>query len=120
MRGDELLKAAPPALPEPLDALLEATLFSPKAKSRVSGPTAMELLVIIRHHKTTIFGDARSRALCRSQHLVEGIGPRSPAQQPPYKDDQLPDDSMTPAECGSLAAGPRLRALRPGTRPSCR
>lgn len=80
MPGGKLLKEAPCALPELLGALREARLFFPKAKRRVSRPTAMEVFVMIRH-KITISKEAKELSIMLElKHLMKGIIQWPPAQ----------------------------------------
>ena len=74
----------------------------------------MEVFVMIRRQKTTIFADAKeTNTVYDLKRIVEGILNRTPDEQRLYnKDDQLLEDSKTLAECGftSQNAGPEIPA----------
>ncbi|XP_041501443.1 elongin-B-like [Microtus oregoni] len=69
----------------------------------------MDVFLIIRHHKTTIFTDTKeSSTVFELKRIVK----RPPDEQRLYKDDQLLDDGKTVGECGftRLTAGPQAPA----------
>ncbi|XP_045404445.1 elongin-B-like [Lemur catta] len=73
----------------------------------------MDVFLMIRRHKTTIFTDAKeSSTVLELKRIVEGILKRPPDEQRLYKDDQLLDDGKTLGECGftSRTAGPQAPA----------
>ncbi|XP_051000896.1 elongin-B-like [Acomys russatus] len=68
---------------------------------------------MIRHHKTTIFTDAKeSSTVLELKRIVEGILKRPPDEQRLYKDNQLLDDRKTLGKCGftSQTAQPQAPA----------
>ncbi|KAM7324829.1 hypothetical protein ACRRTK_017134 [Alexandromys fortis] len=61
----------------------------------------MDLFLMMRHQKTTIFTDAKeSSTVFELKHIVESILKQPPDEQCLYKDDQLLDDGKTLEECG--------------------
>lgn len=61
----------------------------------------MDVFLMIRRHKTTIFTDAKeSTTVYELKRIVEGILKRAPEEQRLYKDDMLLDDSKTLGDCG--------------------
>ncbi|KAG7272663.1 hypothetical protein CRUP_008491 [Coryphaenoides rupestris] len=61
----------------------------------------MDVFLMIRRHKTTIFTDAKeSTTVYELKRIVEGILKRSPEEQRLYKDDMLLDDSKTLGDSG--------------------
>ncbi|KAG7459918.1 hypothetical protein MATL_G00215670 [Megalops atlanticus] len=61
----------------------------------------MDVFLMIRRHKTTIFTDAKeSTTVYELKRIVEGILKRAPEDQRLYKDDQLLEDSKTLGDCG--------------------
>ncbi|XP_072312066.1 elongin-B-like [Eucyclogobius newberryi] len=61
----------------------------------------MDVFLMIRRHKTTIFTDAKeSTTVYELKRIVEGILKRSPEDQQLYKDDQLLEDSKTLGDSG--------------------
>ncbi|KAM7324483.1 elongin-B-like [Alexandromys fortis] len=73
----------------------------------------MDVFLMIRRHKTTIFTDAKeSSTVFELKRIIESILKRPPAEQRLYKDDQLLDDGKTLEECGftSLTARPQAPA----------
>ncbi|XP_063285190.1 elongin-B [Pelobates fuscus] len=73
----------------------------------------MDVFLMIRRHKTTIFTDAKeSTTVYELKRIVEGILKRPPEDQRLYKDDQLLDESKTLGDCGftSLTARPQAPA----------
>uniref|UniRef100_A0A671YKD2 Elongin-B n=1 Tax=Sparus aurata TaxID=8175 RepID=A0A671YKD2_SPAAU len=61
----------------------------------------MDVFLMIRRHKTTIFTDAKeSTTVYELKRIVEGILKRTPEDQRLYKDDQLLEDSKTLGDCG--------------------
>ncbi|KAK1794415.1 hypothetical protein P4O66_011299 [Electrophorus voltai] len=61
----------------------------------------MDVFLMIRRHKTTIFTDAKeSTSVYELKRIVEGILKRPPEDQRLYKDDQLLEDSKTLGDCG--------------------
>ncbi|XP_036265814.1 elongin-B [Pipistrellus kuhlii] len=72
---------------------------------------AMDVFLMIRRHKTTIFTDAKeSSTVLELKRIVEGILKRPPDEQRLYKDDQLLDDSKTLGECGFTSQTARPQA----------
>ncbi|XDB64506.1 hypothetical protein AB1E18_017815 [Capra hircus] len=82
--------------------------FQPQgeAKSRRTGScatatAAMDVSLLIRRGKTTIFTEAKeSSTVFELKRLIQGILKRPPDEQQLYKDDHLLDDSKTLGECG--------------------
>ncbi|XP_041519134.1 elongin-B-like [Microtus oregoni] len=73
----------------------------------------MDVFLMIRRHKTTIFTDAKeSSTIFELKRIVESILKRPPDEQQLYKDDQLLDDGKTLGECDftRLTAGPQAPA----------
>ncbi|KAG9264114.1 elongin-B-like [Astyanax mexicanus] len=63
--------------------------------------TEMDVFLMIRRHKTTIFTDAKeSTTVYELKRIVEGILKRPPEEQRLYKDDMLLEDSKTLGDCG--------------------
>ncbi|XP_015231438.1 elongin-B [Cyprinodon tularosa] len=61
----------------------------------------MDVFLMIRRHKTTIFTDAKEcTTVYELKRIVEGILKRPPEDQRLYKDDQLLEDSKTLGDCG--------------------
>ncbi|CAL1587659.1 unnamed protein product [Knipowitschia caucasica] len=82
------LRTAPP--------LLSLCNFSSKHK-----PNIMDVFLMIRRHKSTIFTDAKeSTTVYELKRIVEGILKRAPEDQRLYKDDVLLNDSQTLGNCG--------------------
>ncbi|XP_050811390.1 elongin-B-like [Gopherus flavomarginatus] len=78
------------------------------------GAAGMNVFLMIRHHKTTIFTDAKeSSTVYELKRIVEGILKRPPEEQRLYKDDQLLDDSKTLGDCSftSQTARPQAPAM---------
>ncbi|XP_012680083.1 elongin-B [Clupea harengus] len=74
----------------------------------------MDVFLMIRRHKTTIFTDAKeSTTVYELKRIVEGILKRAPEEQRLYKDDVLLDDSKTLGDCGFTNQTARPQA--PGT-----
>uniref|UniRef100_A0A670Z770 Elongin-B n=1 Tax=Pseudonaja textilis TaxID=8673 RepID=A0A670Z770_PSETE len=70
-----------------------------------------DVFLMIRHHKTTIFTDAKeSSTVYELKRIVEGILKRPPEEQRLYKDDQLLDDSKTLGDCGFTSQTARPQA----------
>ncbi|XP_036620627.1 elongin-B-like [Trichosurus vulpecula] len=71
----------------------------------------MDVFLMIRRHKTTIFTDPKeSSTVFELKCIVEGILKRPPDEQRLYKDDQLLDDSKTLGECGFTSQTARPQA----------
>ncbi|XP_028670768.1 elongin-B [Erpetoichthys calabaricus] len=71
----------------------------------------MDVFLMIRRHKTTIFTDAKeSTTVYELKRIVEGILKRPPEEQRLYKDDQLLDDSKTLGDCGFTSQTARPQA----------
>ncbi|XP_077170946.1 elongin-B [Paroedura picta] len=71
----------------------------------------MDVFLMIRCHKTTIFTDAKeSSTVYELKRIVEGILKRPPEDQRLYKDDQLLDDSKTLGDCGFTSQTARPQA----------
>ncbi|KAG7334614.1 hypothetical protein KOW79_001210 [Hemibagrus wyckioides] len=61
----------------------------------------MDVFLMIRRHKTTIFTDAKeSTTVYELKRIVEGILKRAPEEQKLYKDDMLLEDSKTLGDYG--------------------
>ncbi|KAG5263075.1 hypothetical protein AALO_G00282250 [Alosa alosa] len=61
----------------------------------------MDVFLMIRRHKTTIFTDAKeSTTVYELKRIVEGILKRAPEDQRLFKDEQLLDDSKTLGDYG--------------------
>ncbi|KAF4106756.1 elongin-B-like [Onychostoma macrolepis] len=61
----------------------------------------MDVFLMIRRHKTTIFTDAKeSTTVYELKRIVEGILKRSPEEQRLYKDEQPLEDNKTLGDCG--------------------
>ncbi|KTG00707.1 hypothetical protein cypCar_00015907 [Cyprinus carpio] len=61
----------------------------------------MDVFLMIRRHKTTIFTDAKeSTTVYELKRIVEGILKRAPEDQRLYKDDMLLEDSKTLGDSG--------------------
>uniref|UniRef100_A0A8C8RLZ0 Elongin-B n=1 Tax=Pelusios castaneus TaxID=367368 RepID=A0A8C8RLZ0_9SAUR len=62
----------------------------------------MDVFLMIRHHKTTIFADVKETTTVQElKKIVEGILKRPPEEQQLYKDDWVLDDGdRTLIECG--------------------
>uniref|UniRef100_A0A2K6TFS5 Elongin-B n=1 Tax=Saimiri boliviensis boliviensis TaxID=39432 RepID=A0A2K6TFS5_SAIBB len=64
--------------------------------SRGEAATAIDVFLMIWHHKTTIFRDAReSSTVFELKHIIESILKHPPDEQQLYKDDKLLDDGKT-------------------------
>ncbi|XP_065511365.1 elongin-B [Caloenas nicobarica] len=71
----------------------------------------MDVFLMIRRHKTTIFTDAKeSSTVLELKRVVEGILHRPPSEQRLYKDDQLLDDAKTLGDCGFTSQTARPQA----------
>uniref|UniRef100_A0A8V0X9X5 Elongin-B n=1 Tax=Gallus gallus TaxID=9031 RepID=A0A8V0X9X5_CHICK len=71
----------------------------------------MDVFLMIRRHKTTIFTDAKeSSTVLELKRIVEGILKRPPEEQRLYKDEQLLDDSKTLGDCGFTSQTARPQA----------
>ncbi|TNN70064.1 Transcription elongation factor B polypeptide 2 [Liparis tanakae] len=61
----------------------------------------MDVFLMIRRHKTTIFTDAKeSTTVYELKRIVEGILKRPPEDQKLYKDDVMLNDGQTLGNCG--------------------
>ncbi|XP_032617567.1 elongin-B-like [Hylobates moloch] len=70
----------------------------------------MDVFLVIRRHRTTIFTDAKeSSTVFELKRVVEGILKRPPDEQRLSKD-QLLDDGKTLGECGFTSQTARLQA----------
>ncbi|XP_021099973.1 elongin-B isoform X2 [Heterocephalus glaber] len=79
--------------------------------SELEAATEMDVFLMIRRHKTTIFTDAKeSSTVFELKRIVEGILKRPPDEQRLYKDDQLLDDGKTLGECGFTSQTARPQA----------
>lgn len=89
-------------------------LASATPKMAPSPPASLRCLdvfLMIRRHKTTIFTDAKeSSTVFELKRIVEGILKRPPDEQRLYKDDQLLDDGKTLGECGFTSQTARPQA----------
>ncbi|KAJ8253519.1 hypothetical protein COCON_G00201310 [Conger conger] len=71
----------------------------------------MDVFLMIRRLKTTIFTDAKeSTTVYELKRIVEGILKRAPDEQRLYKDDQLLEDSKTLGDCGFTSQTARPQA----------
>ncbi|XP_032799935.1 elongin-B isoform X2 [Petromyzon marinus] len=72
----------------------------------------MDVFLMIRRHKTTIFTDAKeSTTVLELKRMVGGIVKRSPADQRLYKEETLLlDDSKTLGDCGFTSQTARAQA----------
>ncbi|XP_071988438.1 elongin-B isoform X1 [Engystomops pustulosus] len=71
----------------------------------------MDVFLMIRRHKTTIFTDAKeSTTVYELKRIVEGILKRPPEEQRLYKDDQMLDDNKTLGDCGFTSQNARPQA----------
>uniref|UniRef100_A0A803KK09 Elongin-B n=1 Tax=Xenopus tropicalis TaxID=8364 RepID=A0A803KK09_XENTR len=71
----------------------------------------LDVFLMIRHHKTTIFTDAKeSTTVYELKRIVEGILKRPPEDQKLYKDDQVLDDNKTLGDCGFTSQTARPQA----------
>ncbi|XP_032092905.1 elongin-B isoform X2 [Thamnophis elegans] len=71
----------------------------------------MDVFLMIRRHKATIFTDAKeSSTVYELKRIVEGILKRPPEEQRLYKDDQLLEDSKTLGDCGFTSQTARPQA----------
>ncbi|XP_072127987.1 elongin-B [Mobula birostris] len=71
----------------------------------------MDVFLMIRRHRTTIFTDAKeSTTVLELKKVVEGILKRLPEDQRLYKDDQLLDDAKTLGDCGFTSQTARPQA----------
>ncbi|XP_074875005.1 LOW QUALITY PROTEIN: elongin-B [Buteo buteo] len=73
----------------------------------------MDVFLMIRRHKTTIFTDAKESSTVYDYELkriVEGILKRPPEEQRLYKDDQLLEDTKTLGDCGFTSQTARPQA----------
>ncbi|XP_072216834.1 elongin-B [Excalfactoria chinensis] len=71
----------------------------------------MDVFLMIRRHKTTIFTDAKeSSTVLELKRIVEGILKRPPEEQRLYKDEQLLEDSQTLGDCGFTSQTARPQA----------
>ncbi|KAG7277583.1 hypothetical protein CRUP_013901 [Coryphaenoides rupestris] len=74
----------------------------------------MDVFLMIRRQKTTIFTDAKeSTTVYELKRIVEGILKRAPEDQRLYKDEQLLEDSKSLGDCGFTNQTARPQA--PGT-----
>ncbi|XP_040829489.1 elongin-B [Ochotona curzoniae] len=81
------------------------------ARRGEAAAAAMDVFLMIRRHKTTIFTDAKeSSTVFELKRIVEGILKRPPDEQRLYKDDQLLDDGKTLGECGFTSQTARPQA----------
>ncbi|XP_054381418.1 elongin-B-like [Pongo abelii] len=79
--------------------------------SRGEAAAAMDVFLVIRRRKTTIFTDAKeSTTVFELKRVVEGILKRPPDEQRLYKDYQLLDDGKTLGECGFTSQTARPQA----------
>ncbi|XP_050186251.1 elongin-B-like [Myiozetetes cayanensis] len=71
----------------------------------------MDVFLMIRRHKTTIFTEAKeSSTVLELKRIVQGILHRPPEHQRLYKDDQLLEDSKTLGDCGFTSQTARPQA----------
>ena len=72
-----------------------------RGKGSYATATAMDVFLMIRRGKTTIFTEAKeSSTVFELKRVIQGILKRPPDEQRLYKDNQLLDDSRTLGECG--------------------
>ncbi|XP_027034233.1 elongin-B [Tachysurus fulvidraco] len=70
-------------------------------RGRLAAGREMDVFLMIRRHKTTIFTDAKeSTTVYELKRIVEGILKRVPEEQRLYKDDMLLEDSKTLGDYG--------------------
>ncbi|XP_067388030.1 elongin-B-like isoform X2 [Emydura macquarii macquarii] len=97
-------------------SLVSSTLTAPGLLDtrRLSGApvAAMDVFLMIRRHKMTIFADAKETTTVQElKKIVEGILKRPPEEQQLYKDDWLlDDDNRTLMECGLSSQNSRPHA----------
>lgn len=83
----------------------------PRRRVEPEAAAGMDVFLMIRRHKTTIFTDAKeSSTVFELKRIVEGILKRPPDEQRLYKDDQLLDDGKTLGECGFTSQTARPQA----------
>ncbi|XP_063126027.1 elongin-B isoform X2 [Rattus norvegicus] len=83
----------------------------PRRRVEPEAAAGMDVFLMIRRHKTTIFTDAKeSSTVFELKRIVEGILKRPPEEQRLYKDDQLLDDGKTLGECGFTSQTARPQA----------
>ncbi|XP_069738851.1 elongin-B-like [Phaenicophaeus curvirostris] len=71
----------------------------------------MDVFLMIRRHKTTIFTDAKeSSTVLELKRIVEGILKRPPEEQRLYKEEQLLEDAQTLGDCGFTSQTARPQA----------
>ncbi|XP_038672171.1 LOW QUALITY PROTEIN: elongin-B [Scyliorhinus canicula] len=72
----------------------------------------MDVFLMIRRHRTTIFTDAKESTTLELElkRVVEGILKRLPEDQRLYKDDQLLGDDKTLGDCGFTSQTARPQA----------
>ncbi|XP_007882630.1 elongin-B [Callorhinchus milii] len=71
----------------------------------------MDVFLMIRRHKTTIFTDAKeSTTVYELKKIVEGILKRQPEDQRLFKDDQVLDDDKSLGDCGFTSQTARPQA----------
>ncbi|XP_069783220.1 elongin-B isoform X3 [Narcine bancroftii] len=71
----------------------------------------MDVFLMIRRHRTTIFTDAKeSTTVLELKKVVQGILKRLPEEQRLYKDDQVLDDTKTLGDCGFTSQTARPQA----------
>ncbi|KAG8433472.1 hypothetical protein GDO86_017669 [Hymenochirus boettgeri] len=76
-----------------------------------NGLAGMDVFLMIRRLKTTIFTDAKENTtVYELKRIVEGILKRPPEDQRLYKDDQLLDDNKTLGDCGFTSQTARPQA----------
>ncbi|KAJ7333819.1 protein ubiquitination [Desmophyllum pertusum] len=72
-----------------------------KSWVRLQSTAIMEIFVMVRREKTTIFLDCKeATTVYELKKMVEGITKKAPEDQRLYKDDQALDDSKTLEDCG--------------------
>ncbi|KAH3888334.1 elongin-B-like [Dreissena polymorpha] len=71
----------------------------------------MDVFLMIRRKKVTIFTDAKeSTTVLEVKKIVEGIVKQKPEDQRLYKDDQPLDDNKTLGDCGFTSLTARAQA----------
>ncbi|KAM9510544.1 elongin-B [Guaruba guarouba] len=71
----------------------------------------MDVFLMIRRHKTTIFTEAKeSSTVLELKRIVHGILKRPPEEQRLYKEDQVLEDSRTLGDCGFTSQTARPQA----------
>ncbi|XP_074427444.1 elongin-B-like [Larus michahellis] len=106
--------AASPLPPTPADFRFRPRWLLGSRRSRrrrQREAEAMDVFLMIRRHKTTIFTEAKeSSTVLELKRILEGILKRPPQEQRLYKDDQLLEDTKTLGDCGFTSQTARPQA----------